>query len=111
MMGRVDTSDSGGTNDSDGIQMMLNMIREKGNADALKTIVVISDGEGKTEEVKKLVAQAEEEGLKIIGVGIGDGMSSVEKAYNEHVSVPDISQLPTDLCEIIRKQIENASGG
>jgi len=87
------------------------MMREKGSPDALKTLIVISDGEGKVEEVKRLVAEADQEGVKIIGVGIGDGMASVEKAYTEHVSVPDISRLPTDLCEIIRNQIETASGG
>ncbi len=108
MIANVDTSPSGGTNDADAIQVALNMIREKGNPDTMKTIIVISDGEGKAEEVKKLIAEAEQEGIKIIGVGVGAGMASVEKVYNDRAYVDDISLLPTTLSELVRKQIEES---
>jgi len=106
-MNSIDASPSGGTNDADAVQVALEMLRIQ-DPQKQKTVIVITDGEGKKEEMKKLVGEAEEAGIKIIGVGIGDGTEAVEDVFKYKVKVNNLAQLPAKLAEIIREQIESA---
>lgn len=106
-LNQINNSQSGGTNDADAIQTALEMLRIQ-EPDKQKSIIVITDGEGKSEEVKKLVEEAEEAGIRIIGVGIGAGTDSVERVYKHHVKVDNIAQLPMKLAGVVREQIEGA---
>lgn len=103
----IDSSPSGGTNDSDAIKVALDMISRTG-LDRVKVIIVISDGEGKEDEVRKLVEEAEEAGIKIIGVGIGEGMRHIGEVYKYFAYVEDMSALPAELSRILRNEIEEA---
>lgn len=107
---QIMSSPAGGTNDADAVKIALEMLRSQ-DADKMKTIIVITDGEGKKEEMKKLIAEAEEAGIKIIGVGIGAGTQTVEEVYPTHVKVDRIAQLPGKLSDIIRTQVEDSYGG
>jgi len=98
---------SGGTNDADAVKIALDMLKHQ-DPEKQKTIVVITDGEGKSEEMKKLIEEAEEAGIKIIGVGIGEGTSAVGHVYKDKVKVDRIAQLPTKLSDIIREQVEDS---
>lgn len=100
-------SPSGGTNDADAVKIALNMLKHQ-DPEIQKTIVVITDGEGKTEEMKKLIEEAEQAGIKIVGVGIGEGTSAVEAVYKDKVKVDRIAQLPTQLSDIVREQVEDS---
>ncbi|MCD4785951.1 MAG: VWA domain-containing protein [Candidatus Eremiobacteraeota bacterium] len=106
-LNQIMNSASGGTNDADAVQIALNMLKHQ-DPEKQKTIIVITDGEGKTEEMKKLIEEAEEAGIRIVGVGIGEGTSAVEKVYKDKVKVDRIAQLPTELSDIIREQVEDS---
>ncbi|MBZ0173271.1 MAG: VWA domain-containing protein, partial [Phycisphaerales bacterium] len=105
MLADVETSPSGGTNDSDGVKSAIEMLK-KGEPDKKKILVVITDGEGKEQELKQQIAIAKELGISVIGVGIDSGMAHVENVYPEHVLVPRISQMPAKFAEMLKQQIE-----
>ncbi len=95
----------GGTNDFEALQEAIKQI--KGEPAEHKVIIVITDGDGNlfSEEGKKMLEQAEREGIKIIGIGIGDGMGYVKIAYLHHILPPVIDQLPIAIRDILVREI------
>lgn len=104
MLAQIQRSPGGGTNDSDGIESALDMLDKMGKSDE-RIVIVISDGEGKEQEVRDQIASAHRAGIKVIGVGIGAGMEYVKNVYPDCVAVPRINDLPYELCDLIRQQI------
>ena len=117
----IENSKSGGTNDADAVSTALEMIRLR---PGVKTIIVMTDGDGKKDEMKQLIRQADEAGVSIIGIGIGQDTESVAEVYrlndagadpnlvNEEdrrfVRVDDVNDLPYELSEVLRNRIEGA---
>ncbi|HXE71534.1 MAG TPA: vWA domain-containing protein, partial [Candidatus Nitrosotenuis sp.] len=106
MLNALESSPGGGTNDSDAVELAIDMIKRKGDPDKQKIIIVITDGEGKEEELKRQIALAKEARIHVIGVGVGPGMEHVQEVYPEGLVVDRISKLPMELAELIRAQIE-----
>ena len=74
-------------------------------------IVVISDGEGNVgggPEVQRQLARKIEgdEGIKVIGIGIGDGVEAVKHVYQHPVVVDDVTRLPRALGRILEEEVE-----
>lgn len=98
------------TNDDVGLEHALALLKKQGRPDSQKVIVVLSDGQGNTERVKKLLAEdAKNEGVHVIGLGIGSGTDFVSEVYPEHLVVQELHQMPMELGEIIRRQIEGGA--
>ncbi|MHB2021425.1 MAG: vWA domain-containing protein, partial [Candidatus Xenobia bacterium] len=107
MLSDIQASPHGGTNDSDAMQIALQMVM-KGPSDHKKVVIVITDGDGKKAEERALCEEAEKKGITVIGVGIGDGMSTVKQVYPHQVYVDHISDLPMALSDCVREQIVGA---
>jgi len=92
---------AGGTPLSDGIQMALLELQER--TENHRVICVLTDGEPNCPAVvRRQIRLAEEAGIHVIGVGIGDGASAVKTQFpNAHVSVSDISELAPALVEVL----------
>ncbi len=106
MLADIESSPSAGTNDSDAVKSAIEMLR-KGDPDKRKIMIVITDGQGKEDELKAELARAKELGINAIGVGIDSGMEHVENVYPEAVLVDRVSKLPSRLAEVLREQIES----
>ena len=104
MLAQVQRANHGGTNDSDAMAVALDMLSQR-SSDNEKIVVVITDGQGKEAALREQIALAEKAGVKVIGVGIGDGMSYVNQVYPESVTVSRINELPYELTDLIRDKI------
>ncbi|MBS2035616.1 VWA domain-containing protein [bacterium] len=106
ILSSIQGSPKNGTNDADALEMgMENLLLASEPEDEL-FIIVITDGIGKSEQVKRLQQRAREQQIHILGVGVGEGMQPVADVYEDHALVPDLAQLPYELSEIIRQKIE-----
>ena len=97
---------SGSTNDDQGIQTSIDMLLEQGDPEDEKIIIVITDGIGNKEAVKKLQAEYKDKFIHMIGVGIGPGMADVKDVYEDHAAVAALQDLPYELAEIVRRKIQ-----
>ena len=67
-------------------------------------ILVVTDGmPDNPEVVRRQIRIAAEAGIHIVGVGISSGCAPVKKLFPEHVVVPDIASLPTELLGVLTK--------
>ncbi|OIO34212.1 MAG: hypothetical protein AUJ70_01585 [Candidatus Omnitrophica bacterium CG1_02_40_15] len=73
-------------------------------------IIVITDGEGNSGiPISEALENAEKQGIKVIGIGIGEGIEYVAKNYKHYIQIPDIEMLPIEFKHILRKEIESLS--
>ncbi len=70
-----------------------------------KVIIIISDGQpnGNADFLIETVARLEQQGCRIIGVGIGS--DTVSEIYRRHVVMSDLSQLGRELVSILRREL------
>ncbi|MDD5501724.1 MAG: SAM-dependent methyltransferase, partial [Candidatus Omnitrophica bacterium] len=100
---------SGGcTADGDALQAAVEDFRDYG-ADR-NVILILSDGEGNEGvSVQEAIGNAESLGIKVIGIGIGEGIKYVARNYKSYVQIPDIEMLPVEFKQILKKEIESFS--
>ena len=95
------------TRDDRGLETALDLLKTQGRSDAQKVVVVLSDGEGQSDNVRKLLAgRAEDEGVHVIGLGIGAGTDFVKEVYEQSLVIGELDQMPLELSYLIREQIE-----
>ena len=95
------------TRDDRGLETALDLLKNQGRSDAQKVVVVLSDGEGQSDNVRKLLAgRAEDEGVHVIGLGIGAGTDFVKEVYEQSLVIAQLDQMPLELSYLIREQIE-----
>ena len=80
------------------------MVKET-SSEQIKVVIVISDGEGKEGELRGVIEKAAKEGIKVIGVGIGDGMAYAKKVYPKCLTVPNVQDLPFKLADLLEEEI------
>jgi uncharacterized protein with von Willebrand factor type A (vWA) domain len=101
---------SGGvTNDVGAVKKAIEEVKKIGREK--KLIIVISDGEGNVDggliSHRYILEQADQEGVKIVGIGIGEDMREyVDKTYIYKVIVKDIKDLPRTLYEILTEELK-----
>ena len=59
--------------------------------------------------VKKLLEEAREKKIHIIGVGIGPGTDFDKQVYDHHIVLEKLENLPIELAELIHERIEGES--
>ena len=99
-------SRGGSTYDAAAVQMAIGQL-EKESSDS-KVIIVITDGCG-TGPVKvgKVIREAREKHIEVIGVGIGAGMHYVSSVYLPHVTVATMEELPQSVAKLLIDIIVN----
>ena len=89
------TRADGGTPMGDGIQLGLQKLRTRREAHRL--LFVVTDGEPTGQHarvVRYQIKQAREEGITILGIGIGHGARSVVRLFDDHIWADNAEQLP-----------------
>ncbi|HEC49762.1 MAG TPA: VWA domain-containing protein, partial [Candidatus Desulfofervidus auxilii] len=99
---------SGMTADADALALTTELL-EKEPREAIKFIMMITDGEGNINNTGKTFAELQEEALakdiEVIGVGLGGYVTQVDKRYKTSVQVEEIIDLPRILSKVLEEKI------
>ena len=91
---------SGSTPLSDGIQYALQSLSDR--PEKHRVVLVITDGEPDNSAVcRRLIRIAAEQGVIVVGVGIGGGCMSVKALFPNHVAVEMLSELPREMLGVL----------
>jgi hypothetical protein len=101
----------GSTPLSDGVAYALSSISER--PERHRVVVVLTDGDPNCSDVmRRLVRQAREAGIWVIGVGIGPGTDMVRTLYpDKHVVVNHLRDLPRELLVQVESIVFPKRGG
>jgi len=89
----------------------------KKRREQVKILLVISDGSpipssdhsGQEYDLKSIVSEIERGGdIIIVGIGIGAGTESVAQYYSNNLVVPNVKELPTKLCGLLKRLIDDS---
>jgi uncharacterized protein YegL len=95
----------GGTNDADAVKPAIKMLEAK-NPNGARLILPITDGEGKEQEMRKLVEEAERKGISVIGVGIDSAMEYIKRVYIYNAFAITLASLPSVLGTAIEERFK-----
>lgn len=102
----------GTTADADALALATRLLAEEPE-DALRLIIMISDGEGNVNTTGKTFHElqniAEEQGIRVIGIGLGQEITEVQKRYYRPIQVSAVETLPKILGDVIEKSIITSS--
>ncbi|MBI4349218.1 MAG: VWA domain-containing protein, partial [Elusimicrobia bacterium] len=98
---------NGNTHDADALKLALERI-SKEDADE-RYVFVVSDGRGNgPSSVSSVLPTADKLGVKVMGVGVGEGMAYVREVYPRHAVVQKITELPKTLRDKLVESISRA---
>ncbi|MDL1965380.1 MAG: VWA domain-containing protein [Candidatus Desulfofervidus auxilii] len=99
---------SGMTADADALVLTTELL-EKEPKEAIKLIIMITDGEGNINNTGKTFAELQEEAvvrdIEVVGVGLGGYVTQVNKRYKTPVQVEEIIDLPRILSKVLEEKI------
>jgi len=99
---------SGSTADTDALKLATDILKEE-PYDVTRLIIMITDGEGNINTTGKtfeeLQEEAKQESIEVIGIGLGGGITEVEKRYKTSIQVEDPQELPSTLKDILEEKI------
>lgn len=94
----------GATHDVEAVNRALERMREQ--TGDMKVIIVITDGEGNGPgDMSQAIERANQEGVYLIGVGVGEGTEYVKHQYDLYVQVEDVTKLPSAIAQLIEEII------
>jgi hypothetical protein len=97
----------GATYDAEALETAIEKIMQQPGE--TRIIIVLTDGEGngpKANEMPRILEQAQRKGIKVIGVGIGAGITYVKKVYGKNaIQVDNIEDLPLQVSRILEREI------
>ncbi|MFH1416395.1 MAG: AAA family ATPase, partial [Elusimicrobiota bacterium] len=95
----------GSTHDVAALNAALDDIQRYGGDNNM--IIVLTDGEGNGPgSMPEALERARKMGVKVIGVGIGAGITHVEKTYDSNVQVNNLEELPNAFRKILKRELE-----
>jgi MoxR-like ATPase/HEAT repeat protein/uncharacterized protein YegL len=99
---------AGSTADADALQLATNMLKDLPQ-DALRWIIMVTDGEGNINTTGKSFAQLQEEALaqkiEVLGVGLDKEVTEVKKRYQTAIQVDNVEELPSILSNILEERL------
>jgi len=99
---------SGSTADANTLQLATNMLKDQPQ-DALRWIIMVTDGEGNVNTTGKSFAQLQEEALaqkiEVLGVGLDKEVTEVKKRYQTAIQVENVEELPAILSRILEEKL------
>lgn len=98
---------NGATADADALKLAVdNMKKQFGER---RVILLLTDGEGNInttgQSMDEIIGDAEDNGIEVIGIGIGEGMKYVKEVYPNNIVVPEIDDLPVEVAAILEHRI------
>jgi len=100
----------GATADGDALYAAVEDVRNYGSEKNI--VLLLTDGEGNQGmPLDDAMKHAQDLGIKVIGIGIGEGISYVAENYEHHLQVPNIDVLPLEFKRLLKKEIESMSVG
>ncbi len=98
----------GTTADADALALATRLL-EAEPENAMRLIIMISDGEGNVNTTGKTFQElqniAEEQNIPVIGIGLGQEITELQKRYNRPIHVPAVEKLPKILGGVIEKSV------
>jgi MoxR-like ATPase/HEAT repeat protein/Mg-chelatase subunit ChlD len=98
----------GTTADADALALATRLL-EVEPENALRLIIMISDGEGNVNTTGKTFQElqniAEKQNIPVIGIGLGQEITVLQKRYNRSIHVPAVEKLPKILGGVIEKSV------
>ncbi|HEC69384.1 MAG TPA: VWA domain-containing protein, partial [Candidatus Omnitrophica bacterium] len=102
---------SGMTADSDALNLTIDLLKEE-PYDVTRLIIMITDGEGNInttgKTLEELQEEAEQENIKVIGVGLGEGITEVKNHYKNSIQAKDPQELLSALKNILERIISDS---
>lgn len=96
----------GATWDAEALEVAIDkIIQQPGET---RVIIVLTDGEGngpKANEMPRILEEAERKGIKVIGIGIGAGITYVNKVYKHAIQIENIEELPLQVARLLEREI------
>ena len=100
---------SGMTADADALALTTELLEKEPN-EAIKLIIMITDGEGNINNTGKTFAELQQEAvvrdIEVVGIGLGGYVTQVDKRYKTSVQVKEIIDLPRVLSKILEERIK-----
>ncbi len=100
---------AGLTADADALALTTGLLENTPN-DALRLIIMITDGEGNVNNTGKSFAilqeEAENKDIEVIGIGIGGFITDVKRRYKNAIQIERLEELPQALGHLLEKKIE-----
>jgi MoxR-like ATPase/HEAT repeat protein/uncharacterized protein YegL len=99
---------AGSTADADALQLATNILKDQPQ-DALRWIIMVTDGEGNINTTGKSFAQLQDEALaqkiEVLGVGLDKEVTEVKKRYQTAIQVENVEELPDILSKILEERL------
>ena len=99
---------SGSTADANTLQLATNMLKDQPQ-DALRWIIMVTDGEGNVNTTGKSFAKLQDEALaqkiEVLGVGLDKEVTEVKKRYKTAIQVENVEELPAILSNILEERL------
>jgi MoxR-like ATPase/HEAT repeat protein/uncharacterized protein YegL len=99
---------AGSTADANTLQLATEMLKDQPQ-DALRWIIMVTDGEGNVNTTGKSFAQLQEEAIaqkiEVLGVGLDKEVTEVKKRYQTAIQVENVEELPAILSGILEERL------
>ncbi|MGZ7131644.1 MAG: vWA domain-containing protein [Halobacteriota archaeon] len=102
----------GATADADALALGINLF-EREPEDVYRLLIVVSDGDGNINSTgltfKELQDDAATKSIHVVGIGIGEGASSIRTRYERPIQVATVDDLPLTLGSVLAKGVTSDS--
>lgn len=114
---------SGATDDAAAVELAVDTIIEESDAEH-KIVIILSDGEGNSgksrnagidrkgryynSELKRVLEKADQNGIDVVGIGIGNGIKYVHDVYAKSIVENRIDHLPNAFADLLIEKILEA---
>ena len=102
----------GATADADALALGIDLF-EREPEDVYRLIIVVSDGEGNVNSTgltfKELQDVAATKSIHVVGIGIGEGATSIRTRYDRPIQVATVDDLPLTLGSVLAKGVTSDS--
>ena len=99
---------AGSTADANTLQLATEMLKDQPQ-DALRWIIMVTDGEGNVNTTGKSFAKLQEEALaqkiEVLGVGLDKEVTEVKKRYQTAIQVENVEELPAILSVVLEEKL------
>ncbi|MGZ4930623.1 MAG: VWA domain-containing protein [Halobacteriota archaeon] len=98
----------GATADADALALGIELFKREPE-NVYRLMLIISDGEGNVNTTGRTFDELQEtariEGIRVLGIGIGEAADAVSARYSHPVQIPTVAELPAKLGEVLEQEV------